>query len=365
MQKGFIYIFLYITRFVTLLFFQTPKVVSAKVRKRINNRSNIIRTIDGGLAFPNGKWAIFLIWQPKKTPWYVKNALEALAECNINVLLVVNHELSEERLSELKGLSKEVMIRNNVGFDIGGFQDATIYLHARNDITRLMYMNDSVYYFRHGLSNLFERMSSSKFDVCSAFENWEKKHHFQSFCFSVSHNIIANKKFYEFWKSYLPVNSRVWAIDKGEIQLSSTLIAISESFEVVYNVNSLRKELENLNKNDAYSINKGLPRYLRISDLNTTKKITFSHLVDEVCDRISYRSQIHTGGFLYRQFMNNPLIKRDLVYRLQYHLSDIEYLLTEIDDEGRANEILTDMRKKGVGTELTGWKRRKFNAGII
>jgi hypothetical protein len=133
-----------------------------------------------------GVYAIFLIWQPDETPWYVDNALAAFDEGQANVILVVNHELSAERLLDLKSRCSRIIIRNNAGLDFGGYRDATLHLLENENPVRLLYLNDSVYFFKKGLTQLFQELAGSEADVAGSFENWQHSYHIQSFCFSVS-----------------------------------------------------------------------------------------------------------------------------------------------------------------------------------
>lgn len=348
---------------ITLLLFYWPKVWRAKLR-HFSGRKTVLEIIDGEQTFANGRWAIFLIWQPQRTPWYVQNALDVLAQNQVNVLLVVNHGLSADRRRELKSQSAKIMIRDNAGLDIGGYQDATLYLTRRIEAKRILYLNDSIYFFKDGLAPLIQSLISSKADVCSAFENWEIHYHFQSFCFSIASRILHHPDFVKFWENYLPVNSRRWAINKGEVAISRILLPIASSVEVLYTPSIVRNLLGKLPKSDLINIDRYLPRPIRIGP-DSARRLPAPSLAAEISDRIAVGSQVHTGGFIFRHLMACPILKRDLVYRLQFTIDDVHHLLQVSNDEGHTHEILDDIRRKGVGTQLRSWKRLQFDAGII
>lgn len=142
----------FIRRFAALLlmrtvkfFYHDCKVFNAKFNRKFRNKATILEVHDGDLVFPDGAYAIFLIFQPNDFPWYVRNALCALKENGINVLAVVNHRLSQERLCELKAHSSRILIRDNSGFDIGGYRDATLFLHkAQNPSVSYTSMTASI-----------------------------------------------------------------------------------------------------------------------------------------------------------------------------------------------------------------------------
>jgi hypothetical protein len=87
--------------------------------------------------------------------------------------------------------------------------------------------------------------------------------------------------------------------------------------------------------------------------------------VSRICAQITKRSQIHTAGFLYKKYLDCPLMKRDLYYRLLFDIDEIERNLVDVGHEGHLVEILSDMKRKGPGDQLHQTKRRLFEQGII
>lgn len=339
-----------------------PKVISAKAR-RLERHNGILGTTEGGRRFENGRFAIFLIWQPKAISWYVQNALDALAETETNVILVANHQLSDEIRRDLAGQSHTVIVRDNTGFDIGGYKDATLHVLDNHQFDRLLYINDSIFFFREGLAPLFQRLIHSAADICTAFENFERRYHIQSFCFSVSSALAYRPQYAGFWKNYLAVSARRWAIHKGEIDLSRRIVPLADNVEVIYSPNDLRPFIKNIPPSEILSLNKYLPFSQRMDHAAARLRTTMQ--IEEIIQRVATRSQIHTGGFLYHRFLNCPIIKRDLVYRLQFSIYDIEQCLIEAGSDDHVEEILSELRKKGPGSQLPFLKRIQFEDGII
>lgn len=340
------------------------------VRRAIRNRrrgidNHVVSNSDGSRVYEGRPTAIFLIWQPREISWSVQNALDALSEARINTLLVVNHPLDDSRSEELRTQCSRLMIRDNTGFDIGGYKDATRLLLAEADTPpRLIYLNDSVYFFRYGLAEMLARLEASEADLCSAFENWEFTYHLQSFCFSVSPRMLRDKNFASFWNNYLPANSRLWAIQEGEIGMSRALLPAARSIDILYNLNTLREPLLKLGREELVRCLDYMPKGIRI-DLNAAREIPGDVLVDMMIKKMDCGSQIHTAGFFFRRFEDCPIMKRDLVYRLQFSIYEVEANLADMDAEGRASAILTDMRRKGRADALTGWDFWKVSEGII
>ena len=330
------------------------RVLKAWSERRFLSRPPKIDHHVGAKAEQGDVYAVYLIWQPKAFPWYVTNALSAFNALGINVIAVVNHPLNDERLSELKKYCAHILIRNNDGFDIGGYRDATFFIRDKLRPRRVCYLNDSVYYFKEGLPDLFNRLANSTADIAAPFENHEYTYHIQSFCISVNHRIFFSEEFQNFWQNYLPVNSRLWTINKGEKGLTAAIAPIAESVEIFYTPDQLRPHLDALSLDELQKLNGYLPRLVRAKEAEL-QKLSKPALVKEMCRRIATRSQIHTGAFLYQRFMGCPLMKRDLYYRLQFSLNEIEEHLHEVRADDHFEDILVEMKQKGSGRDLSYW----------
>ncbi|WP_425105937.1 rhamnan synthesis F family protein [Ancylobacter sp.] len=341
--------------YVYLAEYRMP-ILRARLARRLGLESTPV-IVPGERHHPGHVHAVFLIWQPQATAWYVTNALEALAEAGINVTLVVNHPLSEARLAELRPFADRIMLRDNSGRDMGGYRDAILSFAGREP-ERLLLMNDSVYYFRTGLAEMVHRLATSPCDVCATYENWEYHHHFQSFCYSISRYMLEKPAFQQFWRDYLPVNARPWAISKGEVGSSRRMLRLARSTEVLFTPAKLREALAGIDSMGLQDLFGHLPIDLRPAQEGPRTRQ--ERVLRQLTDAVVVRSQIHTGGFLYRRFLRAPLIKRDLLFRLQYQLHEIESLLNIVGAEGHTADIITEMRAKGIGFQLRGRARQRF-----
>ncbi|WP_354345378.1 rhamnan synthesis F family protein [Phyllobacterium ifriqiyense] len=351
-------------RRIVRFFYHDLKVLIAKVQSVIQaDRSQPIIHI-GQKKHSTNTYAIFLIWQPDELPWYVKNALKSLNELNINVLTIVNHPLDANRLSELQSLCCHVMVRNNVGFDIGAYKDGTRFIRGISQPSRVFYLNDSVYYFEEGLEQLFRRMAESTADVVAPFENHEYTYHIQSFCFAVSGLVFSSSLFQGFWEKFLPVNSRVWAISQGEVALSKIVFSKFPSVEILYTPQFLRPKLLSLSLQELYHLNDYLPKLIRL-DKSEPWGFSREQFIDLLLDKVTVRSQIHTGAFLYQRFLGCPMMKRDLVYRMHFSLDEVERNLYEVRTSTHIKEIVGEARSRGMGRELSPWNLARFAEGLL
>jgi hypothetical protein len=260
-------------------------------------------------------------------------------------------------------------MRSNQGFDIGGYRDATIHLDwTAHDIKSVIYMNDSVYYFQNGLDTLFAKLSNSSNPVVSAFENTrENDYHYQSFLFRVNGDVFRSQKFRSFWESYLPVSSRLYAIDEGEKGITRVLQEIHGQAEIIFTTTNLINALEaQTNKlileynNPAEELVNSLPSGLRFPAWGSPRPY-----LSRLERAVRTYSQVHSGGFLFRKFLDCPIIKRDLYYREFYTIEDLEYFFNNPRDETHFNNIKSDLLRKGKRADLSYLRKIKFDLGII
>lgn len=339
-------------------------VQKARFRRWRGLEASVLSIVDGGTNHPGEKHAIFVIWQLSHTSWSVWNMLEALDQGGINVTLVVNHPLADERLEALAKRCARVMMRDNSGRDIGGYRDATRFLQREFQPERVLYLNDSVFIFERGLAALLDRLVTSPADACSAFENWQQRHHYQSFCFSVSGTFFRSAAWQQFWDDYLPVDSRLWAIRKGEIGASAVISRSAASSEVIFTPAELQRRLSALPGDELQALNGCLPKTIRLPASNALHMDRHS-LLREMIEQMITFSQIHTGGILFRRFMDCPLMKRDLVFRNLYSINEIDILLDEVDHEGHRADILAELRKRGSGSARGSWDRARIRVGTL
>jgi hypothetical protein len=339
-------------------------IQKARLRRWRGMEKSVLSIVDGGTHHPGQTHAIFIIWQPIKTSWSVWNMLGALDRAGVNVTLVVNHPLPDDRIEALGRRVARVMLRDNSGRDIGGYRDATLFLEREAQPERVLYLNDSVYIFERGLDPLVKRLVDSTADVCTAFECWKPRHHYQSFCYSVSGKLFRSSAWQGFWNDYLPVDSRLWAIRKGEIASSAVMNRISESIEVVFSLAALQRSLGGLSRDELKAHIGYLPEPLRLT-ASETSRMDRSAIMREITAQLMTLSQIHTGGMLFRRFIDCPLMKRDIVFRDHYSVNEVEILLDEIGHEGHAADILTDLRRRGSGASSGSWNRARIRVGIL
>lgn len=356
-------------------YYTTFDVFFQKIKLR-NYETDIKSVTDLGLHHDSNKYAVFIYYEPQgAVSLSVRNVVNALNARSINVLVVCNHELSETQQAFFTSNADKLIHRGNKGFDFGGYKDGIKYLKD-NQIspTRLLLLNDSVYYFNRGLENFIEKLDGSD-DTIASFENWDAHHeyHLQSFAMSVSNRVFKSKAFSKFWKQYIPISNRIYAIEKGEKKLSDALRKSSISIEVIYTADKLTTVIEKTTTSDFLSNSIAAPLALRKGlKLNPKlfhRKITEAHKKYIVVDQVQKRMETlckgapnHTGWYYFSQ-VGAPIVKKDLVFRGQFRFWEVEHLVSKIYDPNEVAEYLSMLRTKGEIANLTFRRRIKANVG--
>ena len=146
--------------------------------------------------------------------------------------------------------------------------------------------------------------------------------------------------------------------------MTAAIIPIAQSVEIFYTPEQLQPHLDGLSLDELQKLNDYLPRLVRLQR-GELEKLSKPALLDELCRRIATRSQIHTGAFLYQRFMGCPLMKRDLYYRLQFSMAEVEEYLHEVRTDDHFEDILAEMKQKGSGRDLSYWNMARFAEGLL
>jgi hypothetical protein len=362
---------------LVVLFYHIP--VSLAAANPFLRRSNIRHSFAGARRFEGGRYAIYVLWQPSgMVPWYVRNMLDILQTRGINVIAVLNHQPSPEQLDVLQGLSHTVLVRNNKGSDFGAYQDALLNLRRGGQaVMRLLLLNDSVYVFPRGLDKMISELLSDDYPVVSAYECWERRYHFQSFCIGIAGSLVSHPEFQDFWTQYRPIAIRRWRIDHGEVCLSEVLRKISPRFKVIYDLNQL---LAAMTADDDWNCilkyREFFPRPIRhlfpqdevltmLQGANPSEReLLHRRLKESLTELFMLRAQAHTGAFFFSKYLDSPLLKRDLVYREQLTLYEVERMLSELGLSEYRESIANEIRKRGTAAHLKGLRRRKHRLSL-
>jgi hypothetical protein len=300
----------------------------------------------------------------KKILASVRSLIHAITTAGYATVVVMNGPRVERGWFEGAISQSDVIIsRPNRGRDFAAFQLATgLLLDRRKEIDRLLYCNDSIFFLdKNDRKKVFSHLIASADPWVGITENHQPIYHVSSWCFQVSQEILKSPAFAAFWRSYLPIDSRIHAIKKGEIGISRTLLKAGFSPTVMFTANSLLRALLEKNRLNAPShILNELGVFAR-ADLNERTETT-----DAV--RSLFQGEKHNQtaflGVPFMAEMGFPFLKKDVVYRGVYPMSLALLLLEELMS-GFGPETVNELHMRGTRSSLSSDKKLLFDAGAI
>ena len=172
------------------------------------------------------KVAVLAIY-PIKSVGYVKSVerlVKALVECDYSILCISNSDIPVEIMNLFSEPNHNVIYRKNFGRDFGAYQAGINWLskcEEYNEISNLILVNDTLLWFDNS-GSIIKSLENEPWGCL--FLNEESRTHAQSFCLHFSRSVFSSKAFTDFWERYLPSNYRRYAIVRGEIGLTNTLM---------------------------------------------------------------------------------------------------------------------------------------------
>lgn len=175
----------------------------------------------------------------------VKRLITTLLDQDFEVIAIVNQSVDRDWTPDLSLLPITLIERQNIGRDFGAFKCGVNYLLESGKletIDSLLTCNDSVFY-GYRFRNFLERFDVNSDSWITAFLNFEKHTHAQSFFQSFSKDILRTSEFQKFWKNYYPSRRRIHIIDRGEVRLSQTLLKLGYFPRSIVNAENIAKHL--------------------------------------------------------------------------------------------------------------------------
>ncbi len=328
-----------------------------------------IRSVrEGGAHKADGKFFVLVLYCTDTLPKFTRTLIDAVARSPFNLVIVSNAQLTDGLAEELRGKSRLLIERNNIGRDFGGYKDGIAIVLRRFDVERLVIANDSVFYLNEGLDELLAKLDGPH-DLIGVSEVYDHHYHVASFLMSFGRRVVQSAAFRDFWRRYKPLGSRRWAIFRGEGDLSAQLLRGGFRPHILYRAVHLRPYLANLANDDA--VMPLLPLQVRawLAGSGEARSTTLLHKIDIawkwlrgapraklegadlVIDEVMGRNQMHAAGLMFRKFMGLPLIKRDLYYRGVYSLDDLAAMVADQPPDLR-EDIIADLRRRGDSERL-------------
>lgn len=348
--------------------------------------------------------------------------LTSLKKAGVKTIVVCNGTLSDKDRAILKTYVHRILVRQNIGRDMGAYRAATLHLHKTGlRPHRMLYFNDSVIYLDNThLETLIRNLVQSNFDVVGTFENHQIHHHIGSYALSISGAVFSDKRVLKFWKGYRPYDLRPHAIRRGEIAYSILLKKLGYRLDVIYSADKLarllsRMELEQITGmlqfmrpsfrmqplpdllKQPMSAIRLVPRMKKVLPRRNTQPVSGTptiknyrssrnisiapsereegirdvtvqlarqSLIDRIMLDITAGSQIHMGFGLFHRIMHCPLIKKDLLFRGIYHEHDCAMIIQGIPDEDR-DFAMRELINRGRNLSISQYNNFLMFYGLV
>ncbi|MGI0522348.1 hypothetical protein ABY45_17420, partial [Microbacterium maritypicum] len=159
---------------------------------------------------------------------YVPYALAGLREHAAHVLVVVNGSLSEEGRGKLEAVSDEILVRENVGFDIWAHKDALDHVGSRlSEFDEVLLTNDTWFGPVRPYAPVFDRMGERATHFWGMTDHAREDpnpftgkgvlpYHLQSFWIAVRREMFLSEEWARYWRELPEMPSYFDAVLKHE-----------------------------------------------------------------------------------------------------------------------------------------------------
>lgn len=192
--------------------------------------------------------AFYLFWDKEGVvDRYVPHCLEKLREHVEHIIVVSNGPLSEAGRQALELVADEVWERDNVGFDVGGYQEALgrFGFERLADYDELILLNYTFFGPVYPFAEMFDTVDDWDVDFWGITEHAEVDPHYfatggvlprhiQSHWLAVRKSVLASSAFRRYWETMPAITSYEQSIDRHEARFASYFEARGFRWNVLY-----------------------------------------------------------------------------------------------------------------------------------
>ena len=195
---------------------------------------------------------------------YVLYILDSLKVAVDDMIIVSNSNLNFEEKEKLSAYTNKLVIRNNIGLDIGAFSE--IYLSYNSYIKKfdeLVVLNDTFYGPFKPFKKIFDEMVNKDVDFWGLAANYNSvdgygylpdnmiHSHVQSYFMVFRSSLLKSKVFNDYWKKYniYEMNSFNAAVTKHELAFTYFLEQNGFKWDIYSNLNKYKSDDINANFN--------------------------------------------------------------------------------------------------------------------
>ena len=195
--------------------------------------------VERAVIFPAGgrRLVVYVVYDRRGgVDDYVVHALAGLREHASRILVMVNGKLTKEGRARLEPVSDEVLVRENVGFDIWAHKEALDHVGAAlSEFDEVVLTNDTWFGPVRPYGPVFERMDALEIDFWGMTDHAREvpnpftgkgvlPYHLQSFWIAVRRSMFTSERWTRYWRDLPEMPSYNDAVLKHETVFTETFV---------------------------------------------------------------------------------------------------------------------------------------------
>lgn len=199
------------------------------------------------LSSTGRRLVIYVVWDRRGgVEDYVTFALEGFRDHAAYVLVVVNGSLSDEGRAKLERVSDEILVRDNVGYDIWAHKDALAHMNGRlAEFDELLMTNDTWFGPVGDYGSVFDRMAVERVHFWGMTDHAREEpnpfthrgvlaYHLQSFWIAVRKEMFMSSVWRDYWRDLPQMPDYFDAVLKHEAVFTEHFAARGYSHGVAF-----------------------------------------------------------------------------------------------------------------------------------
>jgi hypothetical protein len=298
------------------------------------------------------KYIIYSIFCSTKIPNNILVFINFFINKNYTIYLINNSKLQD--ISNLKNLKIIYVERDNLGRDFGGYQCGykliSETLAESKKLEEVVFINQSVLILNDRLEKFYKKLkSNSDSDVLFLSDSFERKWHGASWFFKLNNEAFFSNSIKNFFYNYKPLNSRPYAIEKGEIAFSQLVLNEGFSIQVLFNQNIIKEKM--LLESSDFLDYRSLYNLLPIGFIHNKLRLVNPSLLSEFFLFAADKNSTHNFSLLLLKYFDSfPFLKKDIINRGVFKHNQIDenlysYSMDLEDKQYFQDELFKHLRK--------------------
>ena len=272
---------------------------------------------------------------------YVMTYLRSLQAAGLDVVFVTNSgKLRPEAMERLKGVCAGILIRRNIGYDFGAWQDGLSQLALPRPGTQMILLaNDSVYGPLRPLTAVLDQVDFAQADMWGLTESWQTRFHLQSYFIAAGRAAIQSQAWRDFWSSVRPVPSKHYIVKTFEVGLTQSMLRAGLRCKAIWPYATLANDLD-----ESLFVRTGRNEPELIDPAIAFRRFHAQHIRNSSMQR----TPLNPTSDLWRQLLDAkyPFIKRELLRSNPSQVQDVADWYTKLTRmQIDATEIAQDLQR--------------------